>query len=96
MILQEILEGAEAADITGKYAPTNQLLKPEFQPKQSTMRPPKTEPMDDFIDYDKIDHITPGSGRSYPDTNKASKSALVRSLDKQIRAKYKKDYRNIP
>lgn len=61
-----VKEGAEAANITGQYAPTNGLLKPEREPKRSSAKTPKTEPMDDYIDLSKLaGDVTPGSGKQY-------------------------------
>ncbi len=67
----KVNEGAEGADITGQYAPTNDLLKPERKPKDSSAKIPKTEPMDELIDRDKLDaDFTPGEGgRQYAQTD---------------------------
>ena len=83
--LREILEGAEAANITGRYSPNNNLLKPEYEPRQSTARTPKTEPMDELIDFDELaDNITPGKGVAYPQKdNKQENMNVVKQLTKR-------------
>ncbi len=63
---EQVKEGAEAADITGQYAPTNGLLKPEYEPKRSSAKTPQLEPMDELIDIEELTNdIIPGSGKQY-------------------------------
>lgn len=62
---EKIEEGALGADITGQYAPTNGLLKPEKEPTpKSSAKTPKTEPYDELIDREELglDDFTPGRG----------------------------------
>lgn len=59
-------EGAECSSITGQYAPTNNLLKPEYPPIESKSKTPRTEPLDDLINLDDLSSsITPGTGAQY-------------------------------
>jgi hypothetical protein len=69
--IDSVREGAEAANITGQYAPTNDLLKPERKPKDSSAKIPKTEPMDELIDKNRLfSKFTPGEGgRQYAQTD---------------------------
>lgn len=49
----------EDEEITGQYAPTNALLKPEFPPPQSHVKAGQGD--DDAIDMDDLaDHVVPG------------------------------------
>lgn len=86
-------EGAEAANITGMYAPTNGLLKPEFAPIQSKSKTPKTEPLDDLIDLDKLaDNITPGKGAQYAQKdNKSNNTEIVNNLTKRTKTLFDRD-----
>lgn len=64
-----IKESSGGGEVTGQIAPTNQLLKPEFEPKTSASVTPVE---DEYIDMDKIQPIanisdiassvTPGTG----------------------------------
>lgn len=51
----------EDEEITGQYAPTNGLLKPEFPPPESHVKTAQAEKDDQAIDMDKLaSHVTPG------------------------------------
>jgi hypothetical protein len=78
-------EGAEAANITGRYSPNNKLLKPEFEPTTGHSTIPKTEPMDELINFGKLaSNITPGFGPQYAQSDdKQSNTKLVRGLTKR-------------
>lgn len=56
----------EDEEITGQYAPTNALLKPEFPPPETHV----ANKDDEHVDYSKIDAISsevvPGEGDPYP------------------------------
>jgi len=87
-------EGALGADITGRYSPNNKLLKPEFEPTTSHSTTPKTEPMDELIDFDKLaDNITPGFGpQQYAQKdNKQKNTDIVKNLTKRNRKLFDRD-----
>lgn len=51
----------EDEQITGQYAPTNGLLKPEYAPPQSHVKTPNAEKDDQHIDMSKLaSHVVPG------------------------------------
>ena len=87
-------EGALGADITGKYSPNNKLLKPEFEPNKSHMTTPKTEPMDELIDFDELaDNLTPGFGpQQYAQKdNKKQNTNIVKNLTKRNKKLFDRD-----
>lgn len=43
MKVKDIIEAAGGPEVTGMYAPTNALLKPEFEPKRSRDFKPKED-----------------------------------------------------
>ena len=82
---RKVKEGAEAANITGRYAPTNDLLKPEFPPEESHAKTPKLDPMDEFIDKDELfGEVTPGPGEPYPEKYEEDEELDDDFLDKDI------------
>lgn len=57
----------EGGEITGQYAPTNDLLKPEYEPPTSHAKAPGTEKDDENIDMSKLSDLgrpVPGMGAS--------------------------------
>lgn len=54
----EIVEAMGGGEITGQYAPTNDLLKKEMPPKQSTRKTAQAEVYDQDINKAELDDIT--------------------------------------
>jgi hypothetical protein len=61
---KDVKEASGGGEITGQYAPTNGLLKPEFPPPQSHVKVGQAEKDDEHIDHTKLDdiasHVVPG------------------------------------
>lgn len=51
---ETLKEASGGIEVTGQYAPTNALLKPEYQPPQSHAKAPGTEKDDENIDRSKL------------------------------------------
>lgn len=66
-----VKEAAGGSEVTGQYAPTNDLLKPEEDPTvtQSSVKVAQAELDDQYIDKSRLDDITdeviPGEGDQY-------------------------------
>lgn len=61
-----VTEASGGGEVTGQYAPTNDLLKPEYEPPRSHAKAPGTEKDDEFIDKKKLSDlgskVVPGEG----------------------------------
>lgn len=55
---KKVEEAASAATITGQYAPTNDLLKPEEEPKQGSVKTAQAEKDDQNIDHTRLSDIS--------------------------------------
>lgn len=56
-----VKEASGGGEITGQFAPTNDLLKPEFPPPESHVKTPNAEKDDQAIDMKKLaSHVLPG------------------------------------
>lgn len=62
--VKPVKEAAGGGEVTGQYAPTNGLLKPEEEPLQSTVKTAQAEKDDQQIDLEKLasiaSHVVPG------------------------------------
>ncbi len=78
MLLRQLFDLSEAGfggEITGQYAPTNGLLKPEYDPAFTFMAKPYRVQNDQHTDISRLDaedeldaaDIVPGEGRDYAD-----------------------------
>lgn len=73
---KKVTEASGGGEITGQYAPTNDLLIPEKEPIKSKAKIPRTEKDDELVNKARLDQITdeeptPGTGTPYPqDTEK--------------------------
>lgn len=52
---QPVEEASGGGEVTGQYAPTNDLLKPEYEPPRSHAKAPGTEKDDERIDHEKLE-----------------------------------------
>jgi hypothetical protein len=72
-ILTETPQGGGGGEITGMYAPTNSLLKPEEDPTKNGRMKGDSSVNDEFIDKDRLSldkaedlgTLSPGEGRAY-------------------------------
>lgn len=55
-----INEAAGGGEVTGQYAPTNSLLKPEYEPPRSHAKAPGTEKDDEHIELSDLGRPVPG------------------------------------
>lgn len=59
-VSQPVEEASGGGEVTGQYAPTNALLKPEYEPPRSHMKQPGTEKDDEHIDITALGLPVPG------------------------------------
>lgn len=59
---QEVKEASAGPEVTGQFAPTNDLLKPEYEPPRSHAKAPGTEKDDERIDVSDLGIPRPGEG----------------------------------
>jgi hypothetical protein len=67
---QEVTEASGGGEVTGQFAPTNDLLKPEYEPPSSHAKAPGTEKDDELIDKTKLSdlgRVRPGEGTADSD-----------------------------
>lgn len=60
-----VKEASGGGEVTGQYAPTNDLLKPEYEPPSSHAKAPGTEKDDENIDMSRLSDLgrpVPGPG----------------------------------
>lgn len=84
-------EASAGPEVTGQYAPTNGLLKPEYEPPRSHAKAPGTEKDDENIDMSRISDLgrpTPGESTDHEpegsDTSEINAGFDPRSIAERI------------
>lgn len=90
--VSEAMNGGGGGEVTGQYAPTNDLLKPEEDPTDThgKVKVPQAELDDQFINKARLGEITdeeptPGTGAQYPQSDGKDEDELDDEVIDDIR-----------
>lgn len=90
---ETINEASGGGEVTGQYAPTNDLLAPEYEPPSSHAKAPGTEKDDELIDTKKLSNlgrVLPGEGTADTDIDTYNPRDVAANIVKNALGKVKR------